>query len=104
MLMCFAELRRNLIAAIRLNLRGGQAHCAVDKRIIGLIAARSLADCWLFWTRGVWRAAASCVAVTLIRGGVSSMLTPASSDVGDDLPAHFENTLHAPLIRGDVTP
>ena len=64
--MNLAELQKKLIAAARLNPPDDRVPYAFEKRIMALIAARTGADRWVFWTRGLWRAAASCVAVAVV--------------------------------------
>jgi hypothetical protein len=101
--MNLAELQKKLIAAARLNPPDDRVPYAFEKRITALIAARAGADHWMFWTRGLWRAAASCVAVAVVFGAVS-LFTPAASDNGNDLSQDFENTLLASVDQGDATP
>ena len=101
--MKLAELQAKLIAAARLNPPDDRVPYAFEKRITALIAARAGADHWMFWTRGLWRAAASCVAVAVVFGAVS-LFTPAAADNGNDLSQDFENTLLASVDQGDATP
>lgn len=98
-----AELRQKFIAAAGLNPQCDQASCVVATRIKVLTAADSAADRRLFSRRGFRCLASSCVAATIVRGA-TSRFAPASSDIGNDLPPHFENTLLASLVRGGVTP
>ena len=97
--MNLAELEKKLIAAARLNPPDDRVPYAFEKRITALIAARG-ADRWNFWTRGLWRAAFSCVAVALVCGAVS-FFTPAVADNGNDLSQDFENTLLASADQPD---
>lgn len=101
--MNLPELQKRLIAAARLNPPDVRVPYAFEKRITALIAARVAADRWVFWTRGLWRAAASCVAVAVICGAVS-MFMPARSDNSNDLSQEFENTLLASVDQGGVAP
>jgi hypothetical protein len=101
--MNLAELQEKLIAAARLNPPDDRVPYAFEKRITALIAARSAADRWLFWTRGLWRAAASCVAVAVVCGAVS-FFVPATADNSKDLSQDFENTLLASVDQADVAP
>ena len=75
--MNLAELEKKLIAAARLQAPDERVPYAFEKRITALIAARSVADHWVFWARGLWRAAGSCVAVAVVLGAVS-LFTPAT--------------------------
>ena len=101
--MNLAELQKKLIAAARLNPPDDRVPYAFEKRITALIAARAGADRWVFWTRGLWRAAASCVAVAVVCGAVS-LFMPATADNGNDLSQEFENTLLASVDQADVSP
>jgi hypothetical protein len=99
--MNLEALQKKLIAAARLNPPSDRVPYAFEKRITALIASRAVADSWAFWTRGLWRAAVSCVAVAVVCG-VLSLLAPAN-DNGKDLSQDFENTLLASVYQGDVT-
>ena len=101
--MNLAELQRKLTTAARLQKPDDRVPYAFEKRIIALIAARKAVDKWVVWTRGLWRAAASCVAVAVICGAVS-LFTPVASDSGNDLSQDFENTLLASVDQGDSAP
>jgi anti-sigma-K factor RskA len=101
--MNLAELQQKLIAAARLSPPDDRVPYAFEKRITALIAARAMADHWAIWTRGLWRAAASCVAVAVVCGAVS-LFMPAATDSGNDLSQDFENTLLASVDQSDVTP
>ncbi len=92
--MNLVELEKKLIAAARLQVPDERVPYAFEKRITALIAARAAADHWVFWARGLWRAAASCVAVAVVLGAVS-LFTPATPDSSKDLSQDFENTLLA---------
>lgn len=92
--MNLTELEKKLIAAARLNPPDDRVPYAFEKRITALIAARVGADRWVFWARGLWRAAASCVAVACVFGAVS-FFTPKAAENGGDLSQDLENTLLA---------
>jgi hypothetical protein len=53
------------------------------------------------WVHGLWRAAASCVAVAMVCG-LCSLLAPAVPDNRNDLSQDFENTLLASVDQGDI--
>jgi anti-sigma-K factor RskA len=101
--MNLIELQKKLTAAARLQAPDDRVPYAFEKRVMALLAARGVADKWVFWSRGLWRAAASCVAVAVVCGAVS-LLTPAASDNGNDLSQDFENTLLASVDQGDAAP
>jgi hypothetical protein len=101
--MNLAELQQKLIAAARVNPPDDRVPYAFEKRITALIAARAAAERKMLWTQGLWRAAASCVAVAVIFGTVSFFM-PAAADNSNDLSQEFENTLLASLDQADVAP
>ena len=98
-----AELKNKLIAAARLEKPDDRVPYAFEKRIAALIAARSMVERSVSWTRGLWRAALSCVAVAILLGTLSFFL-PSASDNGDDLSQDFENTMLASLDQSDTAP
>jgi len=100
--MNIVELQKKLIAAARLNPPDDRVPFAFEKRIMALIATRAVADRWVFWTRGLWRAAGACVTVAVVFGAVS-LFTPVTPDNGKDLSQDFENTLLASVDQSDAT-
>ena len=98
--MNLTELEKKLIAAARRNTPDERVPYAFEKRIMALIAARAGADQWGFWARGLWRAAASCMALAVVIGAVS-LFMPALTDSGNDLSQDFENTLLASVDLPD---
>ena len=92
--MNLTELQKKLIAVARQQAPDERVPYAFEKRITALIAARAGVDHWFFWVRGLWRAAASCVAVAVVFGAIS-LFQPAASDGSLDLSQDFENTLLA---------
>jgi hypothetical protein len=92
--MSLPELQKKLVAAARLKAPDERVPYAFEKRVMAQLAARAGADDWVFWSRGLWRAAASCVAVALLLGAVS-LFQPKAPDSGKDLSQDFENTLLA---------
>jgi anti-sigma-K factor RskA len=97
------DLQHKLTAAARLQPPDDRVPYAFEKRMMALIAARGAADRWAFWTQGLWRAAASCVAVAVVCGA-ASLLLPSVADNSNDLSQDFENTLLASVDQGDATP
>lgn len=101
--MNVAELQKKLVAAARTAPPEERVPLAFEKRITALIAARAETNQWVFWTRSLWRAAVSCVAVAIVCGAVS-FFTPVATDSSNDLSQDFENTLLASVDQGDATP
>ena len=100
--MNLAELQKKLVAAARLSAPDDRVPYAFEKRILAQIAARAVAERWVFWTQGLWRAAGACVAVAVVFGAVS-LFAPVTPENTNDLSQDFENTLLASVDQSDVT-
>ncbi len=94
------SLRRKLIAAARANLPGDGVPYAFEKRVMALLAARTVTDHLAVWVRGLWQAAVSCVAVALLLGAWA-FFNPSASTNADDLSQNFESTLLASVDQSD---
>ena len=104
--MNLAELQQKLNAAARLQMQtpDDRVPYAFEKRVMALLASRAVADRWVLFTRGLWRAAISCVAVAIILGAVSLYLPAAANNgKGKDLSQEFENTLLASADQTDYS-
>jgi hypothetical protein len=99
--MNLVELQNKLIAAARAEVLDDRVPYAFEKRITALLAARVAPDNMSLWVHGLWRAAASCVAVAVVCGACS-LLMPVASDNHNDLSQDFENTLLAAVDQGDT--
>ena len=98
--MNLAELQKKLTAAARLSPPDDRVPYAFEKRIMALIAERAESARRIFWARGLWHAAASCVALAVVCGAIS-LLAPAVADNGNDLSQDLENTLLASVDPGE---
>ena len=94
------SLQRKLIAAARAHPPGDGVPYAFEKRVMALIAARGATDQLAMWVRGLWQAAAPCVAVALLLGAWA-FFHPAASANTDDLSQNFESTLLASVDQSD---
>ncbi len=94
------ELQRKLLAAARANAPDDRVPYAFEKRVMALLASRTGADQWGLWTRRLWQAAASCVAIVLLLGVWVFVNSTASSNSAD-LSQNFENTLLASVDQND---
>ena len=104
--MNLAELQKKLNAAARLQPPDERVPYAFEKRIQALIAARAIPDRWAVWSRGLWRAAISCMILVVVLGAVSLLApvpTAATADNGQDLSQDFENTMLASADQGDYS-
>jgi hypothetical protein len=87
-----AELHKKLIAAARSRGIDDRVPLAFEKRIMARLKSCAPRDWWGMWAPGLGRAAASCVALTLVLTAWS-WLAPANSHT--DLSQDLENTLLA---------
>jgi hypothetical protein len=99
--MNLAELQTKLMAAARTDVPGDQVPYAFEKRVTALIASRAAPGNSVSWVSGLWRAAVSCLAVTLLLGAWAAFNPAASVATTDDLPQNLENTLLASVDQSD---
>ena len=99
--MNLTELQNKLIAAARANVPGDQVPYAFEKRITALLASRVAAENMNLWVRGLWRAAVSCVAITLLFGAWAVFNPTTTVATTDDWSPNFENTLLASVDQSD---
>jgi hypothetical protein len=100
--MNLAELQKKLIAAARANVPGDRVPYAFEKRVTALLASRVVPDDLVLWVHGLWRAAVSCVAISLLFGAWA-FFNPAATTktAAADLSQNFENTLLASVDQSD---
>ena len=60
------ELHAKLIAAAKNDPPSSLAPYAFEKRIMNAVATRPAPDIWALWGGPMWRAALSCVAITIL--------------------------------------
>ena len=97
--MNLAALQNKLIATARRLPPDERVPYAFEKRVTALLAARSVLERGTLWTRGLWRAAVSCVAVAVLFGAWAYFESmPANPG---DLSQDFENTLLASVDQND---
>jgi hypothetical protein len=89
------ELQSRLLAAARKNPPGAEVPYAFEKRIMAHITtALAPPDALTLWARALWRAAASCVAVTLLLS-FWSLASLQQSDPPEALLQAFESSVFA---------
>ena len=98
--MNIAQLQEKLMAAARANVPDKRVPYAFEKRVTALLAARAVPDPLAWWGHGLWRAAASCVAIALLLGAWI-LCNREPNPAGSDLSQNFENTLLASVDQGD---
>jgi hypothetical protein len=99
--MNLAELQKKLIAAARANTPGDQVPYAFEKRVTALLVSRVAPDNMALWVHGLWRAAVSCVAITLLFGAWAVLNPTTTATTTDDLSQNFESTLLASVDQSD---
>jgi hypothetical protein len=100
--MNLVELQKKLIAAARTEVLDDRVPYAFEKRVTALLASRVAPDNMVLWVHGLWRAAVSCVAISLLCGAWT-FFNPATTtaSTSDDLSQSFENTLLAAVDQSD---
>src|SRR5262249_2912741 len=96
--MDLEQLRQNLVKVSRRQPPNDLVPYAFEKRIMARLSRPVSTDPWAAWGRGLWRAAAPCVAITcaittwaVLSGG----LPRAKNSLATDL----ESTVLAPLAN-----
>src|SRR5271155_1850472 len=102
--MNLAELQKKLVAAARTEVLDDRVPYAFEKRITALLASRVAPDNMALWVRGLWRAAVSCVAITLLFGAWTFFTPAATTASADDLSQNLDNTLLASVDQNDQAP
>ena len=94
--MKLMELEKKLIAVARANPPSDRVPPTFEKRVMALISARPVHDLWAAWAKGLWYAAAPCVAVMLLFSAwafVQTSRQPQTPSI--DLAQQLNNTLLA---------
>ncbi len=91
------ELHAKLIAAARKNPPGEQVPYAFEKRIMSRLDARPAPNVWALWGGPLWRAALSCVAITVLCGLWSFAGHRATDEGSNSFSQDFEAAVFAPL-------
>ena len=100
--MKLADLEKKLIAVARANPPSDRVPLNFEKRIMALIAGRPVHDLWAAWARGLWYAAAPCVAIMILFSAwafVESSKTNQTPTV--DLAQQLDNTLLAAVDQSN---
>ncbi len=96
--MNLEHLQEKLVAAARANPPASRVPYAFEKRVLANLSAVPVFDWTALWARALWRAAAPCVALTMLLGVWSFIgknnLTAAETE---EFSQHFEQTMLATL-------
>jgi hypothetical protein len=91
------NLQRKLIAAARARPPSDAVPYGFEGRIVALIKTSAAVDHWALWARALWRAAAPCIAVTLLLAAWS-LFTASRTPIAMDVSQDFENTILAAAV------
>ena len=98
--MNWEPLRQKLLSAARAQPPSDRVPYAFSKRIMARLAQPPAPDPSALWARALWRAAAPCVAFTVLLGvwsfvGAQNNSVMLGPPEGEDLAHHFEQTMLA---------
>jgi len=104
--MKHVELEKKLIAVARANPPGDRVPVGFSKRVMALITARPAYDLWAAWARGLWYAAAPCVAVMVMFSAWAFFHAPQPQHAQTpsiDLAQQLNSTLLAAVDQNNQT-
>jgi hypothetical protein len=90
-----SKLQSKLIEAARKEPLQDHVPFAFEKRIMARLAGMSPVNKWALWGQPLWRAALSCVAITVLCGLWSMMASAPKSDNPDNFAQAFERAVYA---------
>jgi len=91
------KLQRKLMAAARCEAPDERVPYAFEKRVLARIIGQPAPDSLALWARALWRAAASCLVITVALCSWT-LLSPKPPHIADnDLRQDLENTLLASM-------
>jgi hypothetical protein len=99
--MKLVDLEKKLIAVARANPPSDRVPPSFEKRIMALLSARPVYDLWAAWARGLWYAAAPCVAVMLLFSAWAFIESPKQQNPSIDLAQQLDNTLLAAVDQNN---
>jgi len=94
-LMDWNQLQSKLIAAARKNPPSDHVPYAFEKRIMSHLAAMTPQNAWALWGGPLWRAALSCLAITLLCGAWA-FASDRRADSSNSFSQDFESAVYAP--------
>jgi hypothetical protein len=89
-----SDLQSKLIAAARKEPLQDGVPYAFEKRIMACLAGMAPLNSWALWGRPLWRAAISCVAITLLCG-IWFLASAPKGDNPDSFSQAFERAVFA---------
>lgn len=97
-----SQLERKLIAAAKVQAPSDAVPYAFEQRIMARLGKVPAFDFWAEWSRGLWRAAAPCVAIAIGFGVWHAYLNHRNS-VRTDLSQDLERTVLASVALDSET-
>ena len=99
--MKLVDLEKKLIAVARANPPSDHVPPYFEKRVMALISARPVSDLWAAWARGLWYAAAPCVAIMVMFSAWAFFESPKQQNPSIDLAQQLDNTLLAAVDQNN---
>jgi hypothetical protein len=88
-------LQTKLMSAAKANPPSSTVPYCFEKRVMANIRGHAPMNIWALWAQPLWRAALSCIAITMLCG-VWSLAHLSTNDSGD-LSQDFESAVYAGL-------
>ena len=85
--MNLETLQTRLISAAKANPPSSNVPYCFEKRVMAHLRNQSPVNIWALWAQPLWRAALSCIAITMLCGiwSMANLSTSDSSDLSQDL-------------------
>lgn len=99
--MNLEQLRLKLLATARANPTEDHVPYAFEKRVMAHLKTKPAMDISALWARALWRAAAPCVAISLLLGAWSFFT--ANDAASESLSQDFEQTMLAVIDQSEET-
>lgn len=91
------ELQAKLIAVARRRPSADHVPYAFEKRVMARLASTVPPNIWALWGRPLWRAALSCVAITVLCGLWTFSTGPSPEPASITFSQDFEAAVFAPF-------
>ncbi len=96
--MNLSELHDKLVAVAKKNPPGEHVPYAFEKRIMSRLAAVKPLNSWALWGAPLWRAAALCMAITVVCG-IWSFASANAADSQETFSQALDAAVLAPLSQ-----
>ena len=101
--MDLEQLRQTLLATARANRPEDHVPYAFEKRVMAHLEMKPAMELGALWARALWRAAAPCVAVSLVLLGISFFVSADATLVSDEGSPDLEETMLAVIDQSEET-